>query len=97
MILESGSITDMFDKAEYTEKMYQYDRDELQKMKDVVTEVTQLGEQLTQEKAELEDMKQASKNSRVLLRRRWIRRKQKLPITKLRLQMYRLRLRNTKT
>ena len=59
MILESGSITDMFDKAEYTEKMYQYDRDELQKMKDVVTEVTQLGEQLTQEKAELEDMKQA--------------------------------------
>lgn len=56
MILESGSITDMFDKAEYTEKMYQYDRDELQKMKDVVTEVTQLGEQLTQEKAELEDI-----------------------------------------
>lgn len=50
MILESGSITDMFDKAEYTEKMYQYDRDELQKMKDVVTEVTQLGEQLTHRK-----------------------------------------------
>ena len=62
MILESGSITDMFDKAEYTEKMYQYDRDELQKMKDVVTEVTQLGEQLTQEKAELEDMKQAQED-----------------------------------
>lgn len=59
MLLESDSITGLLSKAEYTEKMYQYDRDELKKMKETVQEVTDLGNQLAQEKAELEEMKQA--------------------------------------
>ena len=35
MLLESDSITGLLSKAEYTEKMYDYDRDELKKMKAV--------------------------------------------------------------
>ncbi|MGN0398531.1 MAG: NlpC/P60 family protein [Blautia sp.] len=67
MLLESGNILDMVGKAEYTEKMYQYDRDELKKMKGVVTQVTDLGNQLTQEKAELEDMKQVQEEQQATL------------------------------
>ena len=67
MLLESGNILDMVGKAEYTEKMYQYDRDELKKMKEVVTQVTDLGNQLTQEKAELEDMKQVQEEQQETL------------------------------
>ena len=43
MLLESSNITDLLSKAEYTEKMYQFDRDELSKMKNVVEQVTSLG------------------------------------------------------
>ena len=67
MLLESGNILDMVGKAEYTEKMYQYDRDELKKMKEVVTQVTDVGNQLTQEKAELEDMKQVQEEQQETL------------------------------
>ena len=67
MLLESGNILDMVGKAEYTEKMYQYDRDELKKMKEVVTQVMDLGNQLTQEKAELEDMKQVQEEQQETL------------------------------
>ena len=59
MLLESSNITDLLSKAEYTEKMYQFDRDELSKMKNVVEQVTSLGNQLEEEKGELEQMKQA--------------------------------------
>lgn len=50
MLLESSNITDLLSKAEYTEKMYQFDRDELSKMKNVVEQVTSLGNQLEEEK-----------------------------------------------
>ena len=59
MLLECSSITDLLSKAEYTEKMYQFDRDELKKMKTVVDQVTTLGNQLEEEKGELEQMRQA--------------------------------------
>ena len=59
MLLESSNITDLLSKAEYTEKMYQFDRDELSKMKNVVEQVTSLGNQLEEEKGELEQMKHA--------------------------------------
>ncbi len=36
---KSDSITGLLSKAEYTEKMYQYDRDELKKMKETVQEL----------------------------------------------------------
>ena len=67
MLLESDSITGLLSKAEYTEKMYQYDRDELKKMKETVQEVTDLGNQLAQEKAELEEMKQAQEQQQASL------------------------------
>lgn len=67
MLLESDSITGLLSKAEYTEKMYDYDRDELKKMKETVQEVTDLGNQLAQEKAELEEMKQAQEQQQVSL------------------------------
>ena len=57
ILLESDSIASMLAKAENTEKMYAYDRDELQKMKDIVQEVTDLEEKLEGEKAELETAK----------------------------------------
>ncbi|WP_287971593.1 MULTISPECIES: C40 family peptidase [Blautia] len=57
ILLESDSIASMLAKAENTEKMYAYDRDELQKMKEIVQEVTDLEEKLEGEKAELETAK----------------------------------------
>ena len=56
MLLEVNSITDLLSKAEYTEKMYQFDRDELEKLRDTVQQVTDLGNQLEQEKADMEDL-----------------------------------------
>lgn len=67
MLLEVNGITDLLSKAEYTEKMYQFDRDELEKLRDTVQQVTDLGNQLEQEKAELEEMKQAQEDQQVNL------------------------------
>lgn len=67
MLLEVNSITDLLSKAEYTEKMYQFDRGELEKLRDTVQQVTDLGNQLEQEKAELEEMKQAQEDQQVNL------------------------------
>lgn len=57
ILLESDSIASMLTKAENTEKMYDYDRTELKKMKEAVQEVKDLEEQLETEKAELETSK----------------------------------------
>lgn len=57
ILLESDSIASMLSKAENTEKMYAYDRDELKKMKEIVQEVKDLENQLEGEKAELETTK----------------------------------------
>ena len=67
MLLEVNSITDLLSKAEYTEKMYQFDRGELEKLRDTVQQVTDLGNQLEQEKAELEEMKQVQEDQQVNL------------------------------
>lgn len=67
MILDSDGLAGMLTKAEYTEKLYNYDRDELQKLKDTVQEVTDLGNQLAQEKGELEEMKQAQEDQQKTL------------------------------
>ena len=57
ILLESDSLATMLSKAENTEKMYQYDRDELKEMKAIVQEVKDLEEQLENEKHELETAK----------------------------------------
>lgn len=57
MLLESKNLSDLLNKAEYTQKMYEYDRDNLQKFEDTVKGVKMLGVQMEAEKAELVDMK----------------------------------------
>ena len=57
-LLESNSIADMLSKMETSQKVYDYDREALQKLKDAVQAVQDLEEQLETEKAELESSKQ---------------------------------------
>ena len=57
ILLESDSIADMLSKIENNGKMYDYDREALEKMKAVVQEVQDLENKLITEKAELEDSK----------------------------------------
>lgn len=56
-VLESDGLSEMLSKAEYTQKMYDYDKDSLDKYAATVEKVTELGNQLEAEKAELVDMK----------------------------------------
>lgn len=57
LMLDSNDITELLNKAEYTQKMYKYDRDALEKYVQTIKEIKTLGVQLNGEKAELEDMK----------------------------------------
>ena len=57
ILLESDSIADMLSKIENNGKMYDYDREALEKMKAIVQEVQDLENKLVTEKAELEDSK----------------------------------------
>ena len=57
-LLEEQDITELLNQAEYTQKMYDYDRQSLEKYANTITQVTNLGNQYQQEKAELEGMKQ---------------------------------------
>ena len=53
----SNDLSELLNKAEYTQKMYKYDRDALNKYVETIKEIKTLGVQLNGEKAELEDMK----------------------------------------
>ncbi len=57
ILLESDSIAAMLTKAENTQKVYDYDREELKKMKETVQKVTDLETKLEGEKGELESAK----------------------------------------
>ena len=57
ILLESNSIADMLSKIENNGKMYDYDRDALEQLREVVQQVQDLEDQLMTEKAELEDSK----------------------------------------
>ena len=52
------NLSELLTKAEYTQKMYDYDRQSLEKYANTIDQVTQLGNKYQQEKAELEGMKQ---------------------------------------
>ncbi|MGI6070532.1 MAG: NlpC/P60 family protein [Blautia sp.] len=56
-VLESDGLSEMLSKAEYTQKMYDYDKESYDEYAATVEKVTDLGNQLKAEKAELEDMK----------------------------------------
>lgn len=58
MMVNAENLSDLLTKAEYTQKMYEYDRQSLETYVNTIEQVTQLGQQYTQEKAELEGMKQ---------------------------------------
>ena len=55
ILLESNSIADMLSKIENNGKMYDYDRDALEQLREVVQQVQDLEDQLMTEKAELEE------------------------------------------
>ena len=58
MMVNAENLSDLLTKAEYTQKMYDYDRQSLEKYANTIDQVTQLGNKYQQEKAELEGMKQ---------------------------------------
>ena len=58
MMMSADNLSDLLTKAEYTQKMYDYDRQSLEKYANTITQETNLGNQYQQEKAELEGMKQ---------------------------------------
>ena len=58
MMMNSENLTDLLNNAEYTQKMYEYDRDNLEKYANTINQVTKLGERYQQEKADMEGMKQ---------------------------------------
>lgn len=58
MMMNADDFSDMLNKAEYTQQMYEYDRENLEKYSNTVREVKKLKEQYQQEKADLEGMKQ---------------------------------------
>lgn len=58
MMMNADDLSDMLNKAEYTQQMYEYDRENLEKYSNTVRKVKKLKEQYQQEKADLEGMKQ---------------------------------------
>lgn len=58
MMVSAENLSELLTKAEYTQKMYDYDRESLEKYVKTIEQVQQLGERYEQEKAELEGMKQ---------------------------------------
>ncbi len=58
MMVSAENLSELLTKAEYTQKMYDYDRESLEKYVNTIDQVQQLGERYEQEKAELEGMKQ---------------------------------------
>lgn len=58
MMLNADNLADLLTRAEYTQQMYEQDRESLQKYARTIEEVQKLEEQYEQEKADFETMKQ---------------------------------------
>ena len=58
MMLNSDNLADLLTRAEYTQQMYEQDRESLQKYARTIEEVQKLEEQYQQEKADFETMKE---------------------------------------
>ena len=58
MMMSADNLSDLLTKAEYTQKMYDYDRKSLETYANTIEQVTNLGNLYQQEKSELEGMKQ---------------------------------------
>lgn len=57
LFFESKSLSDMLNKAEYIEKLYEYDREQLQRFQETKEKVAALKNKLEDDKAELEAQK----------------------------------------
>ena len=57
MLLNSEDLSDLLNRAEYTQKMYEQDRQNLETYSNTVVEVQNLQDQYESEKADLEEMK----------------------------------------
>ena len=57
MMMGAENLSDLLTKAEYTQQMYEYDRESLDKYVSTIEQVESLKTQYEAEKAELEDMK----------------------------------------
>jgi peptidoglycan DL-endopeptidase CwlO len=66
-LLEEKNITELLNQAEYTQKMYEYDRNCLEEYAAVVTQVSDLQTQLQDEKSEMESMKSEQEAQQVSL------------------------------
>lgn len=58
MMMNAENLSDLLTRAEYTQKLYAQDRENLEKYENLVVEVQNLEAKYEQEKAELEGMKQ---------------------------------------
>lgn len=58
MMLNADNLADLLTRAEYTQQMYEQDRESLQKYARTIEEVQKLEDQYEQEKADFETMKQ---------------------------------------
>ena len=58
MMMSADNLSELLTKAEYTQKMYDYDRKSLETYANTIEQVTNLGNKYQQEKSELEGMKQ---------------------------------------
>ena len=67
ILLESGDISAMLSKAEYTQNLYEYDREHLNNYIKVVKQVKELGERLANEKSELEIMQAEQESQQAAL------------------------------
>ena len=67
ILLEEKDITEFLNQAEYTQKMYEYDRNCLENYAEIVTQVSELQFQLEGEKSELEAMKSEQEGQQVYL------------------------------
>ena len=62
MLFQAPDFTSLLNQAEYVQQMYDSDRNSLEEYKETVQQVTDLGNQLDSEKAELEEMNQEYQN-----------------------------------
>lgn len=67
LMIAAEDLSDLLNKAEYTQQMYEYDRDCLEKYQKVVKEVENLKDKYEQEKAELEEMQLAYEEQSAVL------------------------------
>ena len=67
LLISANSMSDLLNKAEYVEQIYEYDRKKLQEFQEITKKVEELKIALEEEKAELEDQKAALNDQKAML------------------------------